>query len=680
MGALASCDSAMYRRDSRPPWQDGLAYSENSSTCVVNTWFWGDKSSIVLDVMVLGSSLITNQVKASPIVSIHTDSQDHPFVELFHPFWKFHIYETMPLPEHLAGTEMERLGGVYDKLQAWWSVKPPCQNPHKNKRVLVLDGDMLVRGTLSEIWSLGVPGAVDRGEREQSVLNPRPKSSYLGSGRVGYRKEKMKGGKNGGLMLFDPEARDYKALFEQYLKRWRPVTNMAEQEFLSWVFAERGEWHSVPKKFNVQIHHAFLTPGRRSLKKETPETRNEFQFTLNDMSKAAIIHYSAHRKPSSMVIEEPWTAKPWSTTSAMVAGQFDLMLKEHHHRMSPSVRDDAGEMKWIEDACRQAHTYWLQEFEFAWRRVLEYIWSNGSGAWEFLPCPPQEHNKYSRWRCPHCGDIVQIDNRGSASNTDGNFNEMRDHIFINCSRVRSGVHLSLDDVFDINLVYALPHGPLVEKLMMYMGQLTQIWCHSPGMRLVHPAKILDVQTPPRVCASLRRMPQPDSAPTWYTEALHHYVQTQTQPVSINGLQKKFRKSVMSIKEVARTSQTLIQLVYDDAFVDNLTVALEVAKDLRGRAGGQSRVRRDSSASSAGVKREEQPEEEERPTRRRERNLAGAQALKREEQPEEERPMPMLQPTAKALPLKRPPPPCALQRAHGDGARTFPELERRGYHA
>ena len=284
---------------------------------------------------------------------------------------------------------------------------------------------------------------------------------------------------------------------------------------------------------------------------------------------------------------------------------------------------------------------------------MEYIWSNGSAAWKCLPCSPEEDNKYSRWQCPHCEDIVQIDNRGSASNTDGNFNEMRDHIFINCSRVRSGVHLSLDDVFDINLVYALPHGPLVEKLMMYMGQLTQIWCHSPGMRVVHPAKILDVQTPPRVCASLRRMPQPDSAPTWYTEALHHYVQTQTQPVSINGLQKKFRKSVMSIKDVARTSHTLIQLVYDDAFVDNLTAALEVAKDLRGRAGGQSRVRRDSSASSAGVKREEQPEEEERPTRRRERNLAGAQALKREEQPEEERPMPMLRPTAKALPLKRP---------------------------
>ena len=40
---------------------------------------------------------------------------------------------------------------------------------------------------------------------------------------------------------------------------------------------------------------------------------------------------------------------------------------------------------------------------------------------------------------------------------------------------------------------------------------------------------------------------------------------------------------------------------------------------------QSRVRRDLNASSSGVKKEEQPEKEEWPTRRRERNLAGAQS-------------------------------------------------------
>ena len=95
---------------------------------------------------------------------------------------------------------MERLQGVYNKLQVW-KLFDDERNPHwKSKRVCMLDCDMMFRAHGDQIWSFPTPAAVMRGNTDTAVHVPRPVWTYYFSGnssRYERRLEKMMGGING---------------------------------------------------------------------------------------------------------------------------------------------------------------------------------------------------------------------------------------------------------------------------------------------------------------------------------------------------------------------------------------------------------------------------------------------------------------------------------------------------
>ena len=70
----------------------------------------------------------------------------------------------------------------------------------------------------------------------------------------------MRGGINGGLVYFEPSAREFRMMYDYLCSgRWRAVTNMAEQESLSHWFGRDGRWYALPPEFNFQLHHVFLS-------------------------------------------------------------------------------------------------------------------------------------------------------------------------------------------------------------------------------------------------------------------------------------------------------------------------------------------------------------------------------------------------------------------------------------
>ena len=95
-------------------------------------------------------------------------------------YWEVMPVEPLHVPHRLVAAGMERLQGVYNKLQVW---KLFDDDPHwKSKRVCMLDCDMMFRAHGDQIWSFPTPAAVMRGNTDTAVHVPRPVWTYYLSG------------------------------------------------------------------------------------------------------------------------------------------------------------------------------------------------------------------------------------------------------------------------------------------------------------------------------------------------------------------------------------------------------------------------------------------------------------------------------------------------------------------
>ena len=119
-------------------------------------------------------------------------------------FWEVMPVEPLDVPHDLVAAGMQRLQGVYSKLQVW-KLFDDERNPHwKSKRVCMLDVDMMFWAHGDQIWSFSPPAAVMRGNTDTVSHMPRPARTYYYAGnssRYERGQEKMKGGINGGWCI-----------------------------------------------------------------------------------------------------------------------------------------------------------------------------------------------------------------------------------------------------------------------------------------------------------------------------------------------------------------------------------------------------------------------------------------------------------------------------------------------
>ena len=93
-------------------------------------------------------------------------------------FWEVMPVEPLHVPQGLVEAGMQRLQGVYNKLQVW-KLFDDERNPHwKSKRVCMLDCDMMFRQHGDQIWSFPTPAAVMRGNTDTAAHVPRPVWTY----------------------------------------------------------------------------------------------------------------------------------------------------------------------------------------------------------------------------------------------------------------------------------------------------------------------------------------------------------------------------------------------------------------------------------------------------------------------------------------------------------------------
>ena len=97
-------------------------------------------------------------------------------------FWEIMRVEPLEIPTHLERAGMERLQGVYSKLQVWKLFDDDRRPFYRSKRVCMLDVDMMFRQHVDQIWSFQTPAAVMRGNTDTAVHVQRPVWTYYFSG------------------------------------------------------------------------------------------------------------------------------------------------------------------------------------------------------------------------------------------------------------------------------------------------------------------------------------------------------------------------------------------------------------------------------------------------------------------------------------------------------------------
>ena len=110
------------------------------------TWcvyLWGQKSKIIIDALVLGESLKESGTRARMVACVDASTLELPMSVHLERFWEVMVVKHLEIPQRLVEAGMDRLKGVYSKLQVW---KLFDDDPHwKSKRVCVLDCDMMFR-------------------------------------------------------------------------------------------------------------------------------------------------------------------------------------------------------------------------------------------------------------------------------------------------------------------------------------------------------------------------------------------------------------------------------------------------------------------------------------------------------------------------------------------------------
>ena len=149
------------------------------------TWciyLWGQKPKIISDVLVLGESLKESGTRARMVACVASDTLEVPMSVHPEMFREVMPVEPLDVPQGLVEAGMERLQGVYNKLQVWKLFDDDRKPQWRSKRVCMLDCDMMIRQHADHIWSFKTPAAVMRGNTDTAVHVPRPMYTYYFSG------------------------------------------------------------------------------------------------------------------------------------------------------------------------------------------------------------------------------------------------------------------------------------------------------------------------------------------------------------------------------------------------------------------------------------------------------------------------------------------------------------------
>lgn len=429
--------------------------------CAVGCYIWGQRLPIMVDVMVLGNSLLEHGVKAQKVLCINEDTAQNGIANLMRAFWHFVPVKHVPLPRHLKGSEQSRLQGVYSKLQ---TVKIFSSGTERQQRFLLMDADMLVRANLDDVFAQEVPAGVMRGDTDSCLFEPRPSHTYFYAGNTMKRGDShpaMKGGINGGLVLFEPDANTYDDMMEK-LYSFTPKTKMAEQEFLSYYWGRTAEWHAMHKKYNFQIHQLYFASPEPP---PAQDRQSSFAYMVDHPNEIRVFHFSADQKPSQILIDSMASVQGWLKLEDHLEEHARYMMSAHGSR-NPALHEHPEWIDKIEKLLRDAHHEWFEAWKRTYVNVVNFVLEAAYKKMVFLQTDDGDYVG-----CPTCGAEWHTEE------IEENPSTIRDHLLFNCAGI-GNIRIPVKHQTNLLTLFFVPCGAQVESKLCY---LAEVYRHYVGV-------------------------------------------------------------------------------------------------------------------------------------------------------------------------------------------------------
>ena len=446
------------RRDA--PW--AYRAPQDNTTCAYACWMWGTRPETLLEILTLGTSHEVHGSKIQRVLCAEPDTRDWMEHHVLRAFWRIKNVQKLKVPDHLAHTELDRLVGVYSKLQVWKYFADPDE---ALRRVLMMDGDMILNGNIDEVFSVQPVAGVMRGEADTCLFEPRPASSFFQDGKTSsftHEGKKMKGGINGGLVLLEPNLEIWKAMREA-LKTFKTPTDMAEQDFISFFFGRKGELNAIHKKNNFQTHQMYFVQGE--VPPHGQKTPSTYWWLLNHPDEIKVYHYSSSKKPTNMLLQMPTEDTSWVQIHEIVS-DFVIEFEKQDavfKRISNEIWYNEDIWRAVREASRTSLVAWLEMWIKTWIILCEkshyMLFMYGTTATD----TPKGYC------CNACGRNFDKSDTSIGTN-------MRDHLFFNCPAMRERVWVSMNQhEFNVDLrkLFFVPTGSNVMKKIRYISALIE---------------------------------------------------------------------------------------------------------------------------------------------------------------------------------------------------------------
>lgn len=193
--------------------------------------------------------------------------------------------------------------------------------PRDVHKIIYLDGDMIVRKSLAELWKVDMSnvalGAV-RDSDEQCHLQ-----------RMPYPEEK--GYFNAGMLLINLDYWREHRCFNNFMKCAQDHNDsivMHDQDILNITFSDHKLW--LPMKYNFQTSYVLNPSWYECIERDKEEAKRT-------MINPTIIHYASHDKPWKITCYHPHTAV-WRYYWRMSEWKNDKLIGENPHSLIERIR------------------------------------------------------------------------------------------------------------------------------------------------------------------------------------------------------------------------------------------------------------------------------------------------------------------------------------------------------
>jgi hypothetical protein len=211
--------------------------------------YFGNSVEVLIGLMVVGRALKVQFLTKHDVLLMHTSDVPAKYRSILAIYFELVLVEDILLPHLVTPESRPQLQRLFAKLHMLRLVK--------FRKVLFIDGDVLIRAPLDEIFDVDTPAAVPVG---YDGFVKCEHGGHLSMNHFLHHADdyELQVRMNAGIVLLAPCEETFEALL--LAARERCVhSRCPEEELLTWYFARssgKSQWHGLDVMWNLEVHES----------------------------------------------------------------------------------------------------------------------------------------------------------------------------------------------------------------------------------------------------------------------------------------------------------------------------------------------------------------------------------------------------------------------------------------